>query len=100
MVTVGVIARFEVKPGLEQDAAAFFKEGPPTVEVQPSTTVWFAFRVSETTYGAFAAFANEQDREALLAIGGPQISRRYTHLFAVPPSFEKVDVLEASQGLI
>jgi hypothetical protein len=95
MVTVGVLSRFEVRPGLEQDVADFFKEGLPLVEAQPSTTVWFAFRLSETTYGAFAAFADDQDRDALLASGGPQLSRRYTHLFAEAPSFDKVDVLEA-----
>jgi quinol monooxygenase YgiN len=95
MVTVGVLARFEVKPGQEQDVAAFFKEGLPLVEAQPSTTMWFAFRLSETTYGAFAAFANGQDRDSLLASGGPQLSRKYAHLFAEAPSFDKVDVLEA-----
>jgi hypothetical protein len=95
MVTVGVLGRFEVKPGLEQDVADFFKEGLPLVETQPSTTVWFAFRLSETTYGAFAAFADAQDRDALLASGGPQLARKYAHLFAEAPSFDKVDVLEA-----
>jgi hypothetical protein len=95
MVTVGVLARFEVKPGLEQDVVSFFKEGLPLVEAQPSTTVWFAFRLSETTYGAFAAFADAHDRDALLTSGGPQLSRKYAHLFAEAPSFDKIDVLEA-----
>jgi hypothetical protein len=95
MVTVGVLARFEVKPGLDQDVASFFREGLPLVEAQPGTTVWFAFRLSETTYGAFAAFADAEDRDALLAAGGPQLSRKYAHLFAAAPSFDKVDVLEA-----
>lgn len=95
MVTVGVLAQFEVKPGAEEDVANFFKEGLPLVEAQPRTTVWFAFRRGETSYGAFAAFANDQDREALLSSGGPQLSKKYAHLFASAPSFEKVDVLEA-----
>ena len=95
MVTVGVLARFEIKPGLEQDVADFFKEGLPLVAAQPSTTVWFAFRLTETMYGAFAAFANAQDRDALLASGGPQLSRKYAHLFVKAPSFDEVDVLEA-----
>jgi hypothetical protein len=95
MVTVGVLARFQVKPGLDEDVANFFKEGLPLVQAQPSTTVWFAFRLSETTYGAFAAFAGAEDRDSLLASGGPQLSRKYAHLFAEAPSFDKVDVLEA-----
>lgn len=95
MVTVGVLARFEAKPGSELDMTAFFSEGLPLVEAQPSSTVWFAFRVSDTTYGAFAAFATDQDRDALLAAGGPQFASRYAHVFATPPTFDKVDLLEA-----
>lgn len=74
--------------------AAFFRQGLPIVETQPDTTAWFAYRVSDTTYGAFAAFATDEDREALLASGGPQLSQKYQHLFTARPSFEKIDVLE------
>lgn len=95
MVHVGVLARFEAKPGSAAEMAHFFEEGLPLVEAQPPTTVWFAYRISETTYGAFAAFANNRDREALLSAGGPQLSSKYGHLFLTPPSFDKVDVLEA-----
>ncbi|MHA6765163.1 hypothetical protein [Streptacidiphilus sp. PAMC 29251] len=95
MVTVGVLATFEVKPGTEEEVAAFFKEGLPLVEAQPRTTVWFAFRRDDTSYGAFAAFANEGDRDALLSSGGPQVAKKYAHIFASAPSFDKVDVLEA-----
>jgi hypothetical protein len=69
--------------------------GLPLVQAQPGTTLWFAFRRSDTTYGAFAAFANDQDRDALLSSGGPQLSKKYAHLFTAAPSFDKVDVLEA-----
>lgn len=75
--------------------AAFFKEGLPLVEAQPRTTVWFAYQVNATTYGAFAAFGTVEDRDALLASGGPQLSQKYQHLFAAPPRFDLVDVLEA-----
>jgi hypothetical protein len=57
MVIVGVLARFEVKASLDAEVAGFFKEGLPLVEAQPATTVWFAFRQSDTTHGAFPAFA-------------------------------------------
>jgi hypothetical protein len=95
MVRVGVLARFEATAGSENEMAAFFAEGLPIVETQPTTTAWFAFRIDDSTYGAFAAFASDEDRSAPLAAGGPQLSERYRHLFVAPPSFEKVDVLEA-----
>lgn len=95
VVNVGVLAKFEAKPGSGAEMADFFTEGLPLVEAQPETTVWFAFRLSETTYGAFAAFANDRDRDALLSAGGPQLSEKYRHLFTSPPTFDEVDLLEA-----
>ena len=41
--------------------ADFFEEGLPLVEAQPESTVWFAFRLNETTYGAFTALAEASD---------------------------------------
>jgi hypothetical protein len=95
MVTAGVIARFEAKPGTHAEMERFFHNGLSIVERQPSTTMWFAFRTGPTSYGAFAAFETDADREALLSAGGPKLSAEFANLFARPPSFEKVDVLEA-----
>jgi hypothetical protein len=95
MGTVGVFARFITHPGLDSEVEAFFKEGLAVVEQQPASTSWFAFRLGPTTYGAFATFANEEDRTALLSTGGPVSATRHSELFAQPPTFEKFDVLEA-----
>jgi hypothetical protein len=94
-VTVGVPATFDVAPGVDERVAAFFAEGLPMVKQQPDSTVWFAFRVNDTTYGAFAAFANDTDRQALLSAGGPQLAQKYHDLFVTRPAFVEVDVLEA-----
>ena len=92
---VGVLARFEFRPGFDDAVARFFAEGRTIVEGQPETTCWYAFRISATTYGAFAAFASTADRDALLAAGGPKLSASATHLFLAPPSFDKVDIMES-----
>jgi hypothetical protein len=97
MVTVGVLARFDAHPGLESEVERFFKEGLAIVKRQPATT-WFAFRLGPTTYGAFATFANEEDRTALLSTGGPMSAKRHSGLFAQRPTFEKFDVLESSHS--
>lgn len=95
MVTVGVIARFEAKPGTHAQIERFFQNGLSIVEMQPSTTMWFAFRTGPTSYGAFAAFETDADREALLSAGGPKLSAEFANLFVRSPSFEKAEVLEA-----
>jgi hypothetical protein len=95
MTTVGVLARFDFKAGHDEDAARFFSEGRAIVEGQPKTTGWFAFRLGPTTYCAFASFTDAADRAALLAAGGPVLSRKFGHLFATPPTFDLVDIVEA-----
>lgn len=95
MTTVGVLARFEFKPAHDEDASRFFSEGRTIVENQPETTGWFAFRLGPTTYCAFASFADAADRDALLAAGGPVLSKKFGHLFATPPTFDMVDIVEA-----
>jgi quinol monooxygenase YgiN len=97
MMTVGVLARFEAKLGNEADVERFFQEGLPIVQRQPASTAWFAFRLEPTTFGAFAAFASEEERLALLSAGGPVLAERYSEIFAQPPTFQKVDVLAAKR---
>lgn len=95
MATVGVLARFEFKAGNEAAAEQFFGAGLLIVQRQPITTRWYGFRIGATTYGAFAVFANEADRAALLAAGGPRAAADNPDLFERPPTFELVDILAA-----
>lgn len=97
MLVVGVLARFNVKAGLDTEVKQFFENGRVTVEGQPSSTSWFAFRIDQTTYGAFAVFVSEEDRTALLSTGGPVSSQTHADLFTRPPTFEMVDLLEVRQ---
>ncbi len=98
MNVVGVLATFETHPGTDAEVRQFFAEGLSIVEQQPPATKWFAFRIGPTTYGAFATFANEDDRAALLASGGPKSAVTNAHLFAEPPTFDLVDMLEERQS--
>jgi hypothetical protein len=99
-LVVGVLARFEAKPGLEAEVIRFFENGLAVVHKQPPSTSWFAFRIDQTTYGAFAAFASDEDRSDLLSTGGPLSAQKHAELFARPPTFELVDLLETRQGAI
>lgn len=98
--SVGVLARFEFRPGVHDEIKQFFAEGRAIVEQQPNETCWYAFRLGPTTYGAFAVFATEADRVALLAAGGPKLSATVAHLFATPPTFDMIDVVESRVPLL
>jgi hypothetical protein len=95
MAMVGVLAKFEFKAGNETAVERFFRQGQLVVEGQPETTQWFAYRLGANTFGAFAAFANDEDRDALLTAGGPRSSRENADLFEHAPVFEKVDIVAA-----
>ncbi|MGA5305668.1 antibiotic biosynthesis monooxygenase [Nucisporomicrobium flavum] len=89
-----MLAKFEFLPGYEEEISRFFAEGRVIVEGQPASTGWYAARLGPSAYVAFAVFATEADRDALLAAGGPVLSKTYGHLFAVPPTFELADIVE------
>ena len=97
MLVVGVLARFSVKAGLDTEVKQFFENGRVIVEAQPRRLIGLHFEIDQATYGAFAAFASEDDRAALLSTGGPVSSRTHADLFTGPPTFEMVDLLEVRQ---
>jgi quinol monooxygenase YgiN len=78
MVTVGLLVRLEAKPGKEAEVESFLKSGLALVQEEPETTVWFAIRMGQSTFGIFDAFPDQSGRKAHLA---------------QPPVIEKVDVL-------
>ncbi|WP_104171916.1 putative quinol monooxygenase [Arthrobacter sp. Y81] len=63
---LGLLAMVEAKPGKEQEVWAFLNGGREIVDNEPGTRTWYAFRVSENTFGIFDTFDTEEDRQAHL----------------------------------
>jgi quinol monooxygenase YgiN len=94
MVTVGVLARLEAKPGKEDEVARFLEGALPLAQQEEATTAWFAIRMGPSTFGIFDVFPDELGREAHLA--GPiavALMQRADELLTEPPMIESVDVL-------
>jgi hypothetical protein len=47
MVTVGLLATLQAKPGREKELAAFLEGALPLVQDEPETTAWSAIRIDE-----------------------------------------------------
>lgn len=62
----GVLALVEAKPGKEQEVWDFLNGGRQIVDAEPGTRTWYAFRVSENSFGIFDTFDTEEDRQAHL----------------------------------
>ncbi len=93
-LTLGLLALLEAKPGKEGDVEEFLKSGQALVEAEEGTRTWYAFRVSDTTFGIFDTFEDEEGRQAHLdgqipaALGqvGPD-------LLAKDPDIRPIDIL-------
>lgn len=94
MITLALFARLEAKPGKEAEVAAFLATGLALANQEASTPIWFALRLSPSTFGVFDAFADEAGRQAHL--NGPiaaALMAKAPELFASPPSIEPIEVL-------
>jgi quinol monooxygenase YgiN len=94
MVTVGVLARLEAKPGKEEEVASFLAGALPLAQQEQATTAWFAIRLGPSTFGIFDVFPDDAGRDAHLS--GPiatALMEKADELLSEPPAIEKVDLL-------
>ena len=94
MITRALFARLEAKPGKERAVAEFLAGGLEMANREATTPIWFALRLSPTTFGVFDAFHDEAGRQAHLqgAIAQALMAQADT-LLAQPPQIEQIDVL-------
>src|SRR3954454_20162045 len=94
MVRLALFARLEAKPGKEADVAAFLETGLSLARQEATTPIWFALRISESTFAVFGAFNDEAGRQAPLSASiAPALMARTGELPARPPSIESIEVL-------
>ena len=96
MLTLGFFVRLEAKPGKENEVAAFLKQGLEMANQEATTPLWFALRLSPSTFAVFDAFADESGRQTHL--NGPiakALMANAPNLLAAPPSIEKTEILGA-----
>jgi quinol monooxygenase YgiN len=96
MLSLGFFVRLEAKPGKEKEVAAFLKQGLQMANQESTTPLWFGLQLGPSTFGVFDAFHDESGRQAHL--NGPiakALMARAPDLFAVPPSIERVEILQA-----
>jgi hypothetical protein len=63
MIKHAFFVRLEAKPGKEQAVADFLTAGLDMTNRETTTPIWFALKLSPTTFGVFDAFASEEDRK-------------------------------------
>jgi quinol monooxygenase YgiN len=94
MIKYALFVRLEAKPGKEQAVADFLAAGLNMAGEESTTPIWFALKLSPTTFGVFDAFANEEGRQAHLHSDiAKALMAHADELLASPPSIESIEVL-------
>ncbi|QHE73970.1 putative quinol monooxygenase [Rhodococcus sp. WAY2] len=94
IVDRGILALLEAKPGKGGELAAFLEQGRALAAEEQGTVTWYAFKVSDTTYGIFDTFENEEGRQAHLTGAIPQaLGKVGPELLAKDPDIRPVDVI-------
>ena len=94
MEKLALLARFEARPGKENEVSEFIKGALALAQNEAATIRWYALQLGPSTFGVFDTFADESGRQAHL--GGPiaqALMAKASELLAAPPQIEQVSLL-------
>jgi quinol monooxygenase YgiN len=94
MPKLALFVRLEAKPGKEADVVKFLETGLALARQETTTPIWFALRLSPSSFGIFDAFDDEAGRQRHLS--GPiaqALTAAAPELLARPPAIESIDIL-------
>ena len=93
-VQFGLLATLEAKPGRGDDLAEFLRSGRAIAVAETGTVTWYAFKISDTTYGIFDTFETDEARQAHLNGEIPAaLGQVAPDLLASPPEIRTVDII-------
>lgn len=90
----GLLALLEAKPGKGDELAAFLEQGRALAAEEEGTVTWYAFKLSDTTYGIFDTFEGEDGRQAHLNGQIPAaLGQVAADLLASDPDIRTTDII-------
>ena len=93
-VRLGVLAILEAKEGKGSELSAFLESGRVLAAAEAGTVTWYAFKISDTSYGIFDTFETEDARQDHLQGEIPRaLAKVAPELLAAEPDIRMVDVI-------
>jgi hypothetical protein len=93
-VKLGLLALLEAKPEKGAELGAFLEAGRALAVAEAGTVTWYAFKISETSYGIFDTFEIDHDRQAHLNGEIPvALGHVAADLLAKDPDIRPVDII-------
>jgi quinol monooxygenase YgiN len=96
MEEIGILALIEAKPGKGPDLHALLKSAREAAIAEQGTVNWYAFQISDTTYGIFDTFVDEDSRIAHINGEIPKaLAAAGDEILAKDPDINTVDIVAA-----
>lgn len=93
-IKLGILALLEARVGQGDQLAAFLKAGREIAVAEQGTVTWYAFKISDTSYGILDTFETEDARAAHLSGQIPAaLGQVASELLASEPDIKPIDVL-------
>jgi quinol monooxygenase YgiN len=93
-VRFGLLALPEAPSGKGETLRAFLEEVRAIAASESVTVTWYAFKISDTSYGIFDTFESEEARQVHLDGAIPKPLRRVaSDLLAAAPDIRTVEVI-------
>ena len=84
----------KAKPGKEQEAEAFLKQGATLAQNEPKTVTWYGVKMAPGVYGVFDTFDDEAGRDAHLNGDiAKALMAKAPDLFANELKIERMEIL-------
>ena len=93
-VKLGLLALLEAKPGKGAELGAFLEAGRTLAAAEIGTVTWYAFKISDTSYGIFDTFETVEARQAHIDGEIPKaLAAVGADLLAADPNIRPIDIL-------
>jgi len=93
-VKLGLLALLETKPDKGDDLASFLESGRALAVAEQGTVTWYAFKISDTSYGIFDTFETEDARQAHIDGEIPKaLAEVGADILAKDPDIRPIDLL-------
>jgi quinol monooxygenase YgiN len=93
-VRLGILALLEAKPGKGDELGAFLESGRAIAVAEAGTVTWYAFKISDTSYGIFDTFETDDALQAHLDGQIPQaLGQVGPELLAADPDIRTVEIV-------
>lgn len=94
MIKVGQFLRLDCRPGKEKEVEKFLRDAQMQIEEETRTAVWYALKLSPSSFGIFGGFVDGESQQVHLSGHvSHALQAKTTEWLTHPPVVDKFTVI-------